>query len=332
MTETGPHKSFRPPPAEAVRALPLLPVRNQVLFPGVEARLRLDQPATSLLAKALPADRVIGVFACSYDGDEETADGLCRVGVAATILRIGEVSASCCDWWLRPLRRIVIRRVRRREPVMMAEVTHCDPIDPVRQDRHWQATLDELRDVARRLAGPAGDARTTPDLARLLKESAPDQLADLVAARLNLGVDGKQDLLEELDVGRRVRAVLRLAGDEWKLQELQRKIRNDTDARFSDSRRRAYLNEQLKVIRRALGENMSEAERQTRDLNQRLAAVNLPPEAKQEAQRQLRRLELLRPSSAEVPVMVNYIETLAELPWNRRTRDNYDLEHVRAIL
>jgi ATP-dependent Lon protease len=302
--------------------LPLLPVRDVVLFPGTEERLRIGRPASQrLLAAVLPAERLIGVFAQKYDRtDRPLPDDLCRMGVAVEIEDVTRLAGDRFEITVRPYARIRVKRVLAVEPFLRAAVEVCPSIGPIRTERHWQATVAELRDIADKLGLPGDEQPLNPG-----------RLADAVAADLEVTVAARQDLLEELDDARRVRAVLLHASDQLEIMRLRKKIRRDVTQSFSSSRRRAYLHEQLRVIRGELGEG-SEGDQITATLRRRLEHAGLPSAAMVRADRELKRLAVLRPASAEYPLAVDYLELLAELPWGKMTSRQTDLAEVRTAL
>ena len=160
----------------------------------------------------------------------------------------------------------------------------------------------------------------------------PGRLADLMAGSLNLDSAQKQDLLEELDVVKRVRAVLLRVSAQLEIARLQQKIQKDVASQISDSQRRAFLREQLKAIQKELGEAEPGTEEQIAELRKRLEESGLPKAVMEQAERELRRLSRLHPASPEYSVIVSYVETLSELPWNKLSEDNLDLERGQQIL
>ncbi|MEO0413507.1 MAG: endopeptidase La, partial [Verrucomicrobiota bacterium] len=141
----------------------------------------------------------------------------------------------------------------------------------------------------------------------------------------------KQSLLEELNVNKRADEVQHILSNQLKIAELQQKLREDVDDEFSDAQRRAYLREQLRAIQRELGEGEG-GEEQAEELRERIDAAKLPAEAMEQAERELKRLDVIPPQSPEHSVIVSYLETLAELPWNKESEDNHDLARAEEIL
>jgi ATP-dependent Lon protease len=215
------------------------------------------------------------------------------------------------------------------KPILRAEVEVLRQVGPEQDDNAWRAVVQELRDHALQYAKAATDLPpSTVGLVHGLED--PGQLADFVAASLPLQAEQKQDLLETLDIPRRVRAVLVLVSDQLEIIRLRQKIDRDVAAHFTDVQRRAFLREQLRTIQKELGEDG--VGHQADELRARLAAAEPPEEVKAHAERELRRLTRLPPGSSESSLVVTYAELLAELPWKKLTEDNLDLQRAREIL
>jgi ATP-dependent Lon protease len=315
----------------SARTLPVVALESRVIFPGAPVRLNLWQAASRRAVEAAAQDgRVVALFTRRYD---QAAAGkampeLCDVGVLAE-LAPGQYAADPDRTTLvvRPRYRLKLLRLAEGRQFPDAQVAACRVFPPERSNGHWAATVRELRDAADRLV-QLGVLAEFPTAVR----DDPGALADHIAAGLPLDVAVQQDLLEECDVARRVRAVLVRANSELELTQLRRKIRRDLADHFATGRRREYLLGQLRVIRGQLGENQSEGERLSGALAQRLEAAGMPPVVRREVEPELRRLAQLQPSDAEFPVLADYLENLAELPWARMSDTAVSLPRLRSAL
>jgi ATP-dependent Lon protease len=323
------------PPASRTPAIPatlaILPVRKIVLFPGLVVTLNVEDPvARQLLEESLPTERVIGIFTRKPDGpDQAGVKDLCKVGVAANVLKLIREDDGALKATVSMLARIAVRRSVATKPFLRAEVEVLKPVGPEQDNNTWRAVVQELRDHALQYVKAAPDLPpSTAGLVRSLEE--PGQLADFVAASLPLASPQKQDLLEELDIPRRVRAVLVLVSDQLEIIQLRQKIDRDVAAHFSVAQRRAFLREQLRTIQKELGEDG--LEQQAVELRSRLEAAHPPAAVMVQAERELRRLARLPQSSGESSLVVTYVEFLAEMPWTKLTQDNLDLARARGIL
>jgi ATP-dependent Lon protease len=312
-------------------ALAILPVRKIVLFPGLVVTLTIDDPAArQLFEESLPKEKIIGIFTRKPgQAEDKSISGLTRVGVAAQVMKLNREDNGTLKATVSVLARIAIRQPVVSVPFLRAEVETLQPVGPEKDDNAWQAVVQELRDHALQYVKVTPDLPSaTGGLVRTLED--PGQLADLLAASLPLATNQKQDLLETLDVPRRVRAVLVLVSDQLEIARLRQKIDEDVAAHFSATQRRAVLREQLRTIQKELGEDGFE--QQATELRKRLEAAKPPPNVLEHAERELRRLPRLPPSSGESSLVVTYVELLSELPWNRVTEDNLDLARARAVL
>ena len=313
--------------------LPILPTRDTVLFPGTVLSLTIGRPASrKLLEESLPQSKIIGAFTQKNPKqDNPDPDDLHRVGVAAAVLKLIRQADDKVIIVLSVLERIAIRKVLLTHPFIRAEIEVLPSIQPPKDDKQFEATVQQLRESALQLIGLSPEVS---EQARALLSNLedPGRLADLLAGSLNIDTSQKQDLLEELDVVKRVRAVLVRVSTQLEIAQLQQKIQKDVAAHFTDAQRRAFLREQLKTIQKELGESEEGAEQQIVELRKRLEEAKPPKEVMDQAVRELRRLSHLHPASPEFSVIVSYVETLAELPWSKLTEDNLDLARARQIL
>ena len=290
------------------------------------------ESARKLLEESVPQSKIIGIFTQkSPETSEPGPDDIYPVGIAANVLKLIRQPDDKILIIINGLSRIAIRKVLGTEPFIRAEVEALSSTPPPADDKQWQATVQQLRQSAFQLVQLAPDV-PEPVRAAIQGIEDPGQLADLLVSGLNLDQTQKQGLLEELDVVKRVRAVLLRVSAELEMGQLQQKIQKDVASQFNDAQRRAYLREQVKAIQKELGETDNGAQEQVAELRKRLTEAGPPPDVMEQAERELRRLENLHTASPEHSVIVSYVETLAELPWNKLSEDNLDLEHGQQIL
>jgi ATP-dependent Lon protease len=313
--------------------LPILPTREVVLFPGAVVPLTIGRASSrKLLEDSLPHSKLIGMFT-QRDAQQDAPgiDGLHRVGVAALVLKLVQQPDGSAAIIVRVLERITLGNLVQTQPFLVADVEVLRSIGPRVEDKQWQATVQQLRDTAVELV------RTMPDVPEqaanfIMNLDDPGRLADMLASSLDLGPPEKQDLLEELDVARRVRAVLVRLGGQLEIARLQQKIQKDVAAQFTDAQRRAFLREQIRTIQKELGEEGEGAEQQVGELRKQLVEAQPPKEVLDQAERELKRLTRTHPASPEFSMIVGYLETLSELPWAKLTEDNLDLERAQQVL
>jgi ATP-dependent Lon protease len=312
--------------------LSILPVRGFVVFPGTVVPLNIQRAASlKLLDDTLPRTKVIGLLAQRDETKEEPApQDLYSIGTAALVLKLLRQSEDHVLVIAQGLRRFSLRKIIATSPFFHAEVDLPNSISPP-ETKEWEATFRNLRDSAAKLFELTPDA---PEQSRLmiLNIDNAEQLADFLAPNLNIDVADKQAILEELDVEKRVRAVQKHISAQLEIAEIQQRLQKDVASQFSDAQRRAYLRSQIKAIQRELGEAEAGSEEQAQQLRKRLEEANPPEAVMKQAERELKRLDFIPSASPEFSVIVSYIEIIADLPWNKLSKDNLDLDQAQQIL
>jgi ATP-dependent Lon protease len=314
--------------------LPLLPMRNLVLFPNVVAPVSIGRPGSiKLIEESLSKSKIIGVVAQRNPEHNEPASvDLFRVGTAATVLKLVRQTETTVVLLLEGLRRFAVRKIVQESPYALAEIELLSsPPIPPNSDKEWAATVRNLRDTAVRLVELLPDAS---DEMRVAILNIPDagSLADFLAGSVNMELAQRQEILEELDVVKRVRLVQQRVSAQLEILHIQQKLQKDVSSQFTDLQRRAYLREQIRAIQKELGEGEEGVEQQVDQLRKRLEDARAPKDVMDAAGRELKRLSYVPPASAEFSVIVSYVETLAELPWSRLSEDNLDLRQAQRIL
>jgi ATP-dependent Lon protease len=312
--------------------LSILPVRGLVVFPGTIIPLTIQRASSlKLLDDTLPRTKVIGLLTQRDETKENPEpEDLYTVGTAALVLKLIRQAEDNVLIIAQGLRRFSLRKIVATSPFLRAEVDLPESVIPA-PSKEWEATFRNLRDSAARLFELAPDA---PEQARLmiLNIESPEQLADFLAPNLNVDVAQKQALLEELNVQQRVLAIQKQISAQLEIAEIQQKLQKDVASQFSDAQRRAYLRSQIKAIQRELGETEGGSEEQAQQLRTRLEEAKPPDEVMKQAERELKRLDFIPPASPEFSVIVSYIEIIADLPWNKLSSDNIDLDQAQKIL
>lgn len=328
----GAHEQEAPAATSETLVLPILPLRNTVVFPGTLIPLNIGRSSSlRLLEESLPQSKTLGLaLQKSAESENPTLDQLHEHGVKARVVRMIRQGESGAVILVQGESRIVLRRAVQQDPYLKAEAELLPSRGIAKDDDYQQAAVRNLRESAEKLLSLRPDV---PDEARDALGQIEDAgfLTDFLAGNLSLEMAEKQKLLEEADVGRRVAALQRLLNNQLHIAELQSKLREDVKSEFSEAQKRAYLREQLRAIQKELGEEGS-AEEQVEDLRQRLEKAGLPEKAKEHATRELKRLEIIPPQSPDHSVIVNYLETLAELPWNVLSEEHVDLRKAQEVL
>ncbi|HAB18282.1 MAG TPA: endopeptidase La [Verrucomicrobiota bacterium] len=314
--------------------LAILPMRNLVLFPGLVAPVNIGRPGSiKLIEETLTKTKIIGVLAQrNPEQQDPLSPDLFRFGTAAMVLKLVRQAENAVVLVLHGLRRFAVRKVVQEQPYLLAEVDLLESLPlPPASDKEWEAKVKNLRDSAAKLIELTPEAPDEMRLA-LLNIDNPGNLADFLAGGVNMETAQRQEILEELDVVRRVHLIQQRVSSQLEILQIQQKLQKDVSSQFSDMQRRAYLREQIKAIQRELGEGEQEVGAQVEQLRKRLEETKPPKEVVEQAERELKRLNYVPPASAEFSVIVSYVETIAELPWSKLSEDNLDLHRAQKIL
>jgi len=312
--------------------LPVIPLVNRVLFPRTVVPVTVDRESTrELVEEVLPKQHLIGFVAPKPEPEEGAGtENLYTMGVTAKVLKLMRPGEDNLVIIVQVIERILIKDYTQTQPYLVAQVERVEQKLPERDDDYWEAAIRNLREAAVDLAERNPDI--PPEAHDALREiDDPAMLTDVVAGNLAIPVEERQDLLEQTDVVRRVETVQRILGRQLEISDIQAKLREDVQSELSDSQRRAYLREQLRAIQKELGDSDGAVE-QVEELRVKLEEAHLPEEIMGEAERELKRLGAIPTASQEYSVIVTYLETLSELPWDKEADPEVDLAKAQEIL
>ncbi|MBI4519886.1 MAG: LON peptidase substrate-binding domain-containing protein, partial [Gemmatimonadetes bacterium] len=311
--------------------LPVLPLRDTVVYPGVAVPISAGRPGTvEAIQRALDGDRRLFAVAQRENEDEPRPEILYTVGTVARVLQTHRVRGGVQLLIQGEGRAQAMGYDREGEEMLMARLVEMQRQPPSNlTDPAFQALNRELRERAAEL----GTRRGVPSeaLNQLIQGMEdPGGFADLVAFYLDLPTSEKQKLLELLDDEERMRRALVAVQRELARIEAQEEIQSKVQEELGERQREMFLREQMKAIQKELGEEDEKGE--VEDLRRRLEAIELPEAARVEVNRELKRLERTPPQSAEYQVIRTFLEWIGELPWTERTEDKIDLERAERIL
>jgi ATP-dependent Lon protease len=310
--------------------LPILPLRGTVLYPELILPIMVGRKrSVELIDDAMDGDRVIGVVTQKRSEIEDPKeDELHQFGVAALILRmIRELDGS---------QRVIVQGISR---VRIQDYVQKDPYYKARVEVIEEGTIRgvEIDAMMMNLKGLFQKAveyapYLTSELGTMVKNiKSPAVLGDLIASNLNINAAEKQRLLELVDVQERLNQVHLLLNREVQVLELGNKIQSQVKEDMDKTQREYYLREQLKAIKKELGE-MDEHTAEMKELKERITKAKMPAEALKAAEKELDRLSKIPPASAEYTVARTYLDWLTELPWSKGTKDNLEISNARNIL
>ena len=312
--------------------LPVLPLRDAVLFPGVSTPIGAGRPGTlrAIQAAVSDPDRLIFVATQRENREKVTPELLYSTGTVAHIDQIQRSQGSAVQLLLDGKFRGVAARIEEKDGHLVAVVRSVEeilPADP--EDVAFVGLQRELRERAADLGQQMGLPEEVVE--RFLESvEEPSRLADLVATYLDLPNHEKQGLLETFGVEDRLRKVLLQVERQITILEAQEDIKSKVQRELGDRQREMVLREQLKAIQQELGGG--EEGDELDELRERLEALDLPEQARKEVDRELGRLSRIARESMEHQVIRTYLETIAELPWNERSEDHLDLVEAERIL
>ncbi len=310
--------------------LPVLPLRNTVLFPSlVTPMVATTDRAQRLIDDALAGDRLLVAVAAKDPEIEEPGPAdLYDVGTVVRILRMIKTEEGAQRLWVQGMLRVKILEYESSEPYLRARVEVLEE-----QEGRGLEVEALQRNVSTQFNQIAEDSSNIPEAVRALVMGLEDTsaLCDVVAANLGLSVQDRQELLEMVRVRERLERVSAHLAREREVRRLEEEIRGEVQEELSRSQREYVLREQARAIRRQLGESESPAEL-VDELRQRLDALTLPDEVRQQAERELDRLAALPPGAVEAGTLRTYLEWIVDLPWSTESEDSLEVAHAREIL
>src|SRR4051794_4937945 len=311
--------------------LPILPIRNIVVFPGTVMPLNVGrQKSKNLLDEVMPGEKIIGVVTQrNAETEDPQLDDLYGVGVACMILKLFKLPDGNQSIIVHGLTRFRVKNLMQTEPFALGDIEVLE--DTLEAGPGLDALIASVRQQANRVIELSPN---TPDGAAqvLASITQPSALADFLAANLQADTTEKQRMLEELDVEKRLRLIASRLATQLDVLELQNKIQSQVKENIDKSQRRYYLQEQMKAIRKELGEGEPGGGSEVESLRAKLQAARLPEVVMKEANRELARLEAIPSASPEYGVIRTWLQIISELPWSIATDDKLDLAEARRIL
>ena len=315
-------------PADPI-TLPLLPLRDVVVFPHMVIPLFVGRPKSiKALEAAMEAGRQIMLVAQKAAGkDEPKPEDMFEVGCVSSILQMLKLPDGTVKVLVEGLQRATTSTISEPGEHFVAEVT---PIPP--ETEHKPEVEALRRAVTQQFDQYVKLNKKIPPeiLTSIGGIDDPGRLADTIAAHLPLKLDAKQAVLDLSEVAKRLEKLLDLLEHEVDILQVEKRIRGRVKRQMEKSQREYYLNEQVKAIQKELGDGEDGADME--ELEKKILAAKMPKEARKKADAELKKLKLMSPMSAEATVVRNYIETLVNLPWSKKTKIKHDLKNAEDVL
>ena len=308
--------------------VPVIP-SNDIIYPSMVVPMAITEEKTvKLIDEAATGDKIVGLFVQQPGIEQPPPANLYKVGTAASILRMFKMPDGSVRAFIQGICRIGVIDFVQTEPYLKARVGR------IMERAEKTPELEALRQNI--LASFQKVVSSAPNLPNELAVAAmnlpePGNLADFVAAHINLNLQEQQEILETEDVKQRLEKVANFINRELEILELRNKIQSEAQSVMDKAQREFYLREQLKAIQKELGES-DERTVEINEIKAKIEEANLPEEARKEAERELDRLAKMPPQAAEYTTARTYLDWLLSLPWAKSTEDNLDVERARQIL
>ena len=327
MTDAA--SSPKPEISSGPQRLPLLPLRDVVVFPHMVIPLFVGRPKS---IKALEAAMEVGksimlVAQKNAQKDDPGLDDVYQVGCVSNILQMLKLPDGTVKVLVEGVQRGRVLSVRDEESHFSCEheLIATEEVANQEIEAMRRAILTQFDQYVKL------NKKIPPEiLASLNGFDDGGRLADTVAAHLPIKIDQKQSILERLPVGERLEKLLALIESELDILQVEKRIRGRVKRQMEKSQREYYLNEQVKAIQKELGETEEGAD--IDELEKKIKAASMPKEARTKAESELKKLKLMSPMSAEATVVRNYIDTLVGLPWKKKTKVSSDLLNAEKVL
>jgi ATP-dependent Lon protease len=318
--------------AEEIPAiLPILPLRNTVLFPGVVIPITVGRDKSiQLIRETYAGNKTIGVLAQKDPEVEDPAEAdLYRIGTVSHIMKILQMPDGSTTVIIQGKKRFRLEEMMTDKPYFKAKVSNFESKKKVLQDRAFQALISSLKDLAIQIIKLSPNIPS--DAAFAIKNiESPFFLVNFVSSNLNINLEEKQKLLEISEIKERANKVLAALSKELQMLELKNQIQDKVKHDIDKQQRDYMLNQQLKTIQEELGGTNQQQE--IEELRKQSKKKKWSKEVSDTFEKELHKLMRLNPMAMDYSIQVNYLETLIELPWNEFTKDNFDLKHAQQVL
>ncbi|MDO9066733.1 MAG: LON peptidase substrate-binding domain-containing protein, partial [Chloroflexota bacterium] len=312
------------------RELPVLPMREAVVYPEIVAPLLVGTGrGAKLVDDAVMGDRVIALVAQrNEDAEEATPDDLYQIGTAVVIHRLLKSPDGSVRLIVQGIERIKIDRYTQTQPYLKAEVTPFPDQDE--KDLEIEALMRNTVDIFQRMVGLV--AQLPDELgAAAANVERPRQLVYLIATSLRMKLVDRQALLELEPAAEKLKKLNGILSQELEVLELGKKLQGETQQGMEKAQREYFLREQLKSIKKELGEEDEQAA-EAKEYERKIEESGMTEEAAREARRELERIKTMPSAAAEYSVIKTYLDWLVSLPWQKATDDNLDIAKVREVL
>ena len=316
---------------EVPAELPILPLRNTVLFPGVVIPITVSRDKSiKLIQESYRKDKIIGVISQKDNEVEEPGfKDLNKIGSVALIMKVLRMPDGNTTVIIQGKRRFEITDVVKEDPYIIGKIAQLTESRPKANDKNFSATVSSLKDLALQIIRQSPNIPS--DAAFAIKNiESPSFLINFIASNMNLPVQEKQKMLEISNLSERATAALGHLTKELQLLELKNQIQSKVKVGIDEQQREYFLHQQLKTIQEELGGNSNE--REIEALKEKAKLKKWGNEVQVHFDKEIQKLSRMNPQASEYSVSLNYLEVLCDLPWNEYTEDDFDLNKAKEIL
>ena len=311
--------------------IPILPLRNMVLFPGVALPVIIGRPKSMRLIKeAVHKKSLIGVVCQKEMGTEDPIlEALYTTGVIADIVRVLEMPDGSTTVILQGKKRFELNELTETDPYLSGKITVLEDTKPDKTDREFEALISTIKDLTIKMLGAV--AEPPRDLIFSIKNNKNVlYVVNFSCSNIPSGSAEKQQLLLIGDLKERAYRLLFILNREYQLVELKASIQMKTHEDINQQQKEYFLQQQIKTIQEELGGNINELE--IKELREKASRKKWPAEVAQVFEKELRKLERLHPQSPDYSVQTQYVQNIVNLPWNEYSKDNFNLSHAQKVL
>ena len=311
--------------------LPILPLRNNVLFPGVVIPITLGRDKSiKLIQDAYKGNKIIGVVSQIDSNIEEPqyAD-LFKIGTVAQIIRMLKMPDGSSTIIIQGKKRLKLVEELSTEPYLVAKIEEFEEKRLKKMSKESMALFDSLKDLALNIIKNSPNIPSEAAFAIKNIES-PNFLVNFISSHMNAEVDQKQKMLEEPDIHKRAQLLMKHLNKELQMLELKNDIQTRVKSDLDQQQKEFFLHQQMKEIQNQLGENPVQQE--INELREKSKSKKWSKEVEKVFSKELDKLERMNPSGAEYGVQINYCQLLIDLPWGEYTSDQFNLNKVQKVL
>ena len=311
--------------------LPILPLRNNVLFPGVVIPITVGRDKSiKLIQDSNKGNKIIGVVSQkNQDQEAPSFNDLHTIGTVAQIIRLLKMPDGSSTVIIQGKRRFEIETPLQTEPYMKAKVKVFKETGISKKDKEMTVMINTIKDLALQIIR---DSPNIPSEAQFAigNIDSPTLLVNFISSNMNADVSKKQEMLEEMDVKKRVMKVLEHLTMEAQMLEMRNEIQNRVKRDLDRQQREYFLHQQMRTIQDELGDNPQDQD--IAEFRERATAKKWNEKVEKAFYKELDKLQRMNPQGAEYTVQMNYLDVLLDLPWNEFTKDNLDLKRAKKIL